>query len=457
MRRCGRDNRVLGQSLCPRFIQGGLASKVGIDDMKHKRLLLLARRFPFNHGEVAAESYLENEIGLLSPCFDEILAVGTEAPEGDVPTCGLPSNVTPLALGCGNDFWDKVLFAAKGSSCPIAAAEFVRDAFASDPVRGLKQRVFRGYFAARAKAKYDSLTACLQTSGFEPTHIYSFWFYDTSLVAAWLANKYLCARAVTRAHRYDLYADRTCAHYLPFRRYILSNLATVLPCSKDGESYINRNWPGFESKVRAAYLGTRDLPDKSREPSSSNSLRIVSCSRVVDVKRVTLIAHAVTLLDSKGFRLDWTHYGDGPLMKEAKCACADLSCSNVRFVGTLPNDALLGEYASKHFDLFLNVSTSEGLPLSIMEACGCGIPVVATDVGGTHEIVADGVNGYLIPADCDVEMVVEAIKRFASLDEAERMSMRRAARNIWESRFRLVANVKDFARLLGVDGEEAGE
>ena len=47
-------------------------------DKKRRRLLLLTRRFPFNRGEVAAESYLENEIGVLSTYFDEVLAVGTE-------------------------------------------------------------------------------------------------------------------------------------------------------------------------------------------------------------------------------------------------------------------------------------------------------------------------------------------------------------------------------------------
>lgn len=72
-------------------------------DKKKRRLLLLTRRFPFNRGEVAAESYLENEIGVLSTYFDEVLAVGTEAQPGDAPTCALPGNVTPLALGCGNN------------------------------------------------------------------------------------------------------------------------------------------------------------------------------------------------------------------------------------------------------------------------------------------------------------------------------------------------------------------
>ena len=109
------------------------------------------------------------------------------------------------------------------------------------------------------------------------------------------------------------------------------------------------------------------------------------------------------------------HYGDGPQLEEARAACSLLTHSTAKFAGALPNDALLGEYAAKHFDVFVNVSSSEGLPLSIMEACGFGIPVIATDVGGTHEIVSDGVNGFLLPSDCGPEDVAAAIKRFVFL------------------------------------------
>ena len=111
------------------------------------------------------------------------------------------------------------------------------------------------------------------------------------------------------------------------------------------------------------------MPDKSDEPTVS-PLQIVSCSRIVDVKRVPLLAKAISLLDGIGLRVEWIHYGDGPQLEEAKCACKALKYSTAYFAGSLPNNEILEEYATKHFDLFVNVSTSEGLPLSIMEACG---------------------------------------------------------------------------------------
>ena len=47
-------------------------------------------------------------------------------------------------------------------------------------------------------------------------------------------------------------------------------------------------------------------------------------------------------------------------------------------------------------DIFILTSVAEGVPFAILEAMACGLPVVATNVGGIHEVVKSGVNGYLI-------------------------------------------------------------
>ncbi len=413
------------------------------------RLILLARRFPFNHGEVAAESYLETEIVYLAQYFDEILAIGTEAPHGDAPTCSLPENVTPLALGCANELADKVELTARGFMYPFGASVQVKKSLESDRVKGLERRLFRGYFTARADRKFNAICNCLDDLEISPTHIYSFWFYDIALAASWLSEKYPWCHAVSRAHGYDLYEERNRTHYLPSRRYLLDHLDCVLTCSKNGERYLDTEWPGYGDKVRTLYLGTPSLPDKSNEPQEK-TLELVSCSRVVDIKRVEIIAEAIRILDDKGTCVSWTHFGDGPNIAKLKSMCCDLAKCKVCLRGNIPNKVLLDEYASCHFDLFINVSSCEGLPISIMEACGCGIPVLATDVGGTSEIVSDGVNGFLLEPDCSAADVADAIVRFSELGPEAKLKMRGTARSVWEIGFQTERNAAELAHVLGV-------
>lgn len=410
-------------------------------------LLLLARRFPFNHGEVAAESYLETEIGLLAPHFDKILAVGTEAPAGDKPTCALPGNVEAVALGCVPTKAHKAALTARGMMYSVAAPEKIREAMATDPVDAVKKRAFRGYFTARAYEKYSRLVPELRKRSFGPTSIYSFWLYDAALAALWARGAYPCARAVARAHRYDLYRDRTGVGYLPFRELLLSGLDAVLPCSEDGRAYIDANWPGHSEKLYTSYLGTADLPDLSGAPREG-LFHIVSCSRAVPVKRIGLIADALAILDAEGRRVRWTHYGDGSELPATRERCAGFSSVVAEFPGSVQNADLLQSYGEERIDLFINASESEGLPISIMEACGVGAPVLATDVGGTREVVEDGANGVLLPADPDTEEIACAIVAFVEMDDEETLRMRQASRRVWESRFRAAKNVGRLVDLL---------
>lgn len=421
-----------------------------------KRLLILARRFPYSHGEVAAESYLGTEISILARRFDEIVAVGTEAPRGSEPTCPLPENVRPIALGVGNSKTDKASEALQGMALGAFGPTFAKEALASDPAADTAgKRVFLGYFVARAYRKYGALLNELSAMDFEPTHVYSFWFWDTALAAVWLKMTCPCALAFTRAHGYDLYEYRSYQCYLPLREYLLRRLDSVFPCSRDGKAYIDRKWPGHEAKVRTAYLGTRDMVDKS-DAASGDVLRVVSCSRVVPVKRVGLIADAIALLDADGVRAEWTHFGDGEGLAGVKAKVASLSNVRCEFPGNVPNAELLGVYGRRDFDLFVNASESEGLPISLMEACGAGVPVLATDVGGTREIVRPGEDGDLLPADVTARQLADAIEAFAVLSDRDRLFLRRGARRVWEEDFRAASNVNQLADVaLGTDGGDA--
>ena len=90
-------------------------------------------------------------------------------------------------------------------------------------------------------------------------------------------------------------------------------------------------------------------------------------------------------------------------------------------------------------DIFLTTSDTEGLPNAVMEAMACALPVVATRVGGTHEIVEEGVTGRLVPPGRIVP-ILEAIRPLIA-DRSLRVRMGQAGRARIEASFSLEAMV----------------
>ena len=76
-----------------------------------------------------------------------------------------------------------------------------------------------------------------------------------------------------------------------------------------------------------------------------------------------------------------------------------LHSTEFHLMGNTANSEVMRRYGKMNVDVFVNVSENEGLPISIMEATSFGMPVIATDVGGTSEIVKNGENGFLIEKD----------------------------------------------------------
>jgi glycosyltransferase involved in cell wall biosynthesis len=403
-------------------------------------LLVLTKHFPYNMGETAAESYLETEVAYLAEAFDEVLVAATEAPADRSPVQVLPVNARSVSLGFVQSKAEKARCLLNGSTRRSGPETLRGGAIRSE--RGLRpvEATWQRYFVGKAARKWDRLTTELDAANFVPTHTYSFWLYDTALMAAWAKQLYSCSRAVARAHGYDLYRDRTRSHYLPCREYLLGTLDAVLPCSIDGTAYLSSEWPAYADKVSTSYLGTRELPDRSEEPKG-DLFEVVTCSRAVPVKRLGLVCDAMALLDSDGLPIHWTHYGDGPDLAQVRKRARAFRSVESSFPGNIVNHDLLRRYGETHIDLFVNASSSEGLPISIMEASGFGVPVLATDVGGTREIVEDGVNGRLMLEEVDARGLAAAIREFWEMSPDELAGHRRAARHVWAERFRTEKNV----------------
>lgn len=394
-------------------------------------LLMLTKFYPFGTGE----AFIENEIAVLSEYYDKILIIACEVSNGDYCARPLPSNVTACRVPCGSRRKDTLRGMIQPFSGNTELADEMRYA------RGILAKIFLRYFEEKSRriVNYILQTDLIEESCIEPFVLYSYWFFTTARVGTLIRGRYEPRYMFTRAHRYDLYEDKNKTGYLPYRLLFLKSYHSVFPCSEDGTDYLRRKYGDDAQNVHTSFLGTLDRG--LGRASTDGVFRIVSCSRLEHVKRVSRIVDALCLLDREDIAIEWTHIGSGTDFEAVrKKAESGLRRIKFKFLGDMKNADVMKLYQTSPFDLFLNVSDSEGLPVSIMEGISFGIPAVATDVGGTSEIVKDGVTGRLISSDFTNKQLAAVIRNFAV--NGDMSVSRESCRKFWEEHFQAIPNYR---------------
>jgi glycosyltransferase involved in cell wall biosynthesis len=125
----------------------------------------------------------------------------------------------------------------------------------------------------------------------------------------------------------------------------------------------------------------------------ATAVKLVTAGRLVSMKRVDGILEAIAGMRDVGLVV----IGDGPERKRLESRVSELGLDGrVCFAGARDLKETLALMAA--CDIFVLNSTHEGLPHVVLEAMALGLPVVATDAGGTPELIQHGDNGLLIPA-----------------------------------------------------------
>ena len=265
-------------------------------------------------------------------------------------------------------------------------------------------------FAYISEKRLVSIAKWLRKSKSQPGSplIYAYWMYEVAYVGARLKTENPECPFLTRCHGYDLYETRHPNGYLPFRNFILKNADLVCPISENGERYLQKLYgPEVREKTYVARLGTIRKAAVPENRKREDEIVLVSCSNLAEVKRIHLLIRA---LSQSKKPIHWYHFGDGELRASLEEKAKSLP-KNVTytFMGFRANEDIQRFYAEHRIDAFINVSRSEGVPVSVMEAESYGIPIIATDVGGTSEIVHNKENGVLLDVVFSDEELLDAI------------------------------------------------
>lgn len=155
-----------------------------------------------------------------------------------------------------------------------------------------------------------------------------------------------------------------------------------------------------ESKILTIHNGVHPVKRKSRLLFSEKQPEIIMVARFAPPKRQLQLLKVLNKIRHIQWKISFA--GDGPLLRETKSYVERVNLSDrVTFLGNRNDITNLLEES----DLFILLSDWEGFPLSILEAMMCGLPIVASDVGGVKEAVKQSINGFLIPKNNEQELL----------------------------------------------------
>ncbi|MBU5613506.1 glycosyltransferase family 4 protein [Geomonas azotofigens] len=198
-------------------------------------------------------------------------------------------------------------------------------------------------------------------------------------------------------------------------------------------------FPGH--RVQVVHNGVPAPRGAALAKNDAAPLCIGSSGRLFQVKDYPLMVEVADIVRRERdvvFRLA----GEGPCRDEILAA---VDRHGLREGFTLTGHLDLMEPFYRGLDLYLNTSLHEGIPMTILEAMACGVPVVAPAVGGVVEIVSDGVEGYLVR---DRSPASFARRLIELIDDAQlRAAMSRAARRKVDAMFSVEKMTQDYQRV----------
>lgn len=389
-----------------------------------KNLYLFTVKYPFSN---YAECFIEDEIKYLSKAFDHIEII---------PLQSETANIKPLPTNCHTIhpvFGSKLSFLFKGLFNWRVFFKMFPLLFKNGTLTDNVHRTdwIKAYTTATNLLNNKEVKRIERN--LQPSDVcYFYWGKWSNLLACFWKGK---CHLVSRFHGEGDLWEECHKGYVPLRKEVIDALDAAVFISSKGEKYFQNRYPNCRTKFFP--LGSNDI--NFAVPVQNNSVKVLSCSTVSALKRVTLIYQS--LLEIKNLEIEWTHIGDGAEFEKLKGMVAENKSQNVKVTlpGRMQHDDVLDYYSKHGFDVFINLSTNEGVPVSIMEAICCNIPVVATNVGGNSEIVTSE-TGRLVSANPTLQEVAEAVTAVSKGQYAPR--------EFWNNHYNAEKNYTAFAQFL---------
>ena len=235
----------------------------------------------------------------------------------------------------------------------------------------------------------------------------------------------------------------------PLRRWALRNAKAVM-ANSDSLADLSRASDPVEVVVIPNGIDTeRYCPDTSHRVRQSGILRLIIVGRFHRQKRIPETIRCFSEAKRQGVQFLISIVGDGPEREEIRETITQEGITEeVSMKGWLDKDQLVEEYQAA--DCYVNFSSYEGMPNTVLEAMACGLPALASNIPPHQLLIEDGVSGALVDIDqCD--QVVWWITRLFS-DRRQLREMGIQARQHTLSRHSWISVAGSYLSLFGSVG-----
>lgn len=312
-------------------------------------------------------------------------------------------------------------------------------------VKGRLSEAVRFYINADMFRSFMKKNKCFENGAV----YYSYWNFWKCFAVTHDIQRYPGSSVISRIHGYELYDEQIPSGYQPFKMAMDKELARLIFVSETGrEHYLKKFGTTDNERYMLRFLGTKKpvvvSADNMKHKSSGDGFILVSCSRIDQNKRVDRIIDALALIDDIDIR--WVHFGGGVLEGEVRSKAEELLSDrqNIHYEirGMVDNPDIHDFYAKYSPDAFINVSVSEGNPVSVMEALSYGIPVIAPAVCNFPKMIKDC--GILVSEQCSAKELSDSIRNIAQMSEGEVKLLRENAYKCWDEKFNADKNNRSF-------------
>jgi glycosyltransferase involved in cell wall biosynthesis len=213
------------------------------------------------------------------------------------------------------------------------------------------------------------------------------------------------------AHAYDMYrcADlRAIARKMADAKFTI----TISEYNMGFLKSISNGWPARIELIRNGVDMSRFVPAPA---APEGTFRILAVSRLVEKKGLPILIEACRHLSSRGLEFHCEIVGKGAQKPLLEQLIREWQLGErVQLTGALAHQEIVERYHHAHVVVLPCIvgkdGNRDGLPVSIVEALACGVPVISTPATGIPEAVQDGINGLLVPQG-DAVALADAIEK----------------------------------------------